>query len=85
MTIGNIELTPTFNTDTTEYSGNATNASDVITATPISIAANVDIVANGSMVENGQAIKWNQGTNEVSVVVSTGSAVKTYNITINKG
>ena len=84
LTIGEIELTPAFDTDTTEYTAEATNASDVITATPVSIAANVDIVANGAMVENGQAIKWNEGVNEITVVVSTGSAVKTYNITVNK-
>ena len=84
LTVGDIELDPAFESDTTSYTGDAVNVSDVITATPESTAANVDIVANGEVVKNGSSILWKEGQNDVAVVVSTGDTVKQYDLTINK-
>lgn len=84
LALGSLTLTPAFAADTTEYTATTTNATNTITATAADENASVAITANGSTIQSGGSITWTAGENTVEVVVTNGSASKTYTIIVTK-
>ena len=84
LTLGSVSLTPTFNSDVTDYTATTTSATNTVTATPHDPDAHVVITVNGDSVTSGTAVTWETGENDVEVVVTNGTARKTYRITVTK-
>ena len=83
LTIGSLTLVPQFAPGTTQYEVTTSNATNTVTATPVSGATAV-ITVNGTEVHSGSSVTWQEGTNTVSVAVTNGSAAKTYTVTVTK-
>lgn len=69
ITIGALSLTPTFDNGIYEYSVNTSNASNKVTVVPTNAASDVVITNNGNIVNNGTSASWQNGTNELVIVV----------------
>ena len=84
ITIGSLELSPSFATGTTTYTASASNASDTVSATGAD-GATVAITVNGTAHTGGTAATWVSGTNTVSITASkTGLTSTTYTVTVTK-
>lgn len=85
LTIGNLTLSPAFDSDVTAYTTTTSNATNTITATAADSKATVSIMLNGeTTVANGGTATWTEGDNEVTIAVSNGTARKTYTVTVSK-
>ena len=85
LAIGSVSLTPTFDTNTTEYTASTSNATNTITATAADNTAAIVVAVNGNSLTNGSAASWNNGENTVVITVTKGSSSKTYTVTVTKG
>ena len=81
LTVGSLTLSPTFAAGTYEYTTTTSNASDAVTATAPS-GATLAITVNGDSLTNGGSATWDDGDNEVFIVVSDTSGSNTYKITV---
>ena len=84
LTLGSLTLSPTFDADTTEYTTTTSNATNTVIATA-SEGATATITANGNTVQNGGSVSWNTGANTVVIMVTKGTASRTYTVTVTKG
>lgn len=86
LAIGSLTLSPTFAAETTTYTANTTNATNVINATPADASASIAILVNGTAQANGTAATWEAGSNTVSIAVTAedGTTTKTYTVTVTK-
>lgn len=84
LTIGALTLTPTFDSDTTEYTATTTNATNTVTATPEDDKATVTILNGEAAVTNGSAATWAEGANTLTVTVKNGTVQKVYTVTVTK-
>lgn len=84
LTLGSLALTPAFSPDVTAYTAETTNATNTVTATAKDGNATVAITVNGTAASNGAAATWEDGENKVVITVTSGSAVKTYTVTVTK-
>ena len=84
ITIGSLDLTPAFDADTTVYSAETENATNVVSATGAD-SATVTILVNGEAHTSGQSATWDAGTNTVTVIASkTGCTSTAYTVTVTK-
>ena len=81
LAVGSLTLSPTFAAGTYEYTTTTSNASDAVTATAPS-GATLAITVNGDSLTNGGSATWDDGDNEVFIVVSDTSGSNTYKITV---
>lgn len=91
LKLGALELSPSFDADTTSYTASTTNATNTIMAIPADAGATVAITNTHDSDEtdnydNGAAITWAEGSNTVKVTVTAadGSTNKEYTITVTK-
>lgn len=84
LTIGSLELTPTFAAGTTAYAATTTDSSATVTATPHAEGAGVVVVVNGSSIASGGTANWKTGANDVAVTVTNGGMSRTYHVSVNK-
>lgn len=84
LSIGVLELTPTFNPFIKSYAATTTNATDIITVSAKTETDTVTILNGGEPVTNGSEATWSTGTNNVTVTVTRGTTVYTYDITVTK-
>ena len=77
-------MSPTFSPEITEYTGETSNESDTITATPYKKGAAVKITVGENPVENGGSAAWEEGENTVKVAVSYGTTTREYTVTVTK-
>ena len=84
LTIGSLTLTPAFDAETTSYAAATTNATNTVTAAAEDAEATVAITVNGAAHTNGQAATWQAGENTVSILVTNGTATRTYTVTVTK-
>ena len=84
LTLGSLTLTPEFDASVTEYETTTSNATNTVTAAAADENASVVITANGSTVQSGSAVTWEDGENVVEIVVTNGTASKTYTVTVTK-
>lgn len=84
LTLGTLTLTPTFDSSVTEYATTTTNQGNKITAVAEDATAEIAITLNGDPAENESTLSWDEGENEVEIVVTWGSRSKTYSVTVTK-
>ena len=84
LTIGALTLTPEFSPNVTSYAASTTNATNTITATTSAAGATVAITVNDTPVQSGSAATWEAGENTVEIVVTNGTASKTYTVVVTK-
>lgn len=88
LTIGSLTLTPSFDSEVTEYSATTTNATNKVTATATDPADVISIKLNGESIENGASAEWDEGENELVITVTDTNAsparVGTYTVTVTK-
>lgn len=84
ISIGALDLNPAFNADTTAYTVETENATNVVSATA-DTGVDVMILVNGEAHTSGQSATWETGTNTVTVIASkTGSMSTAYTVTVVK-
>lgn len=84
LTIGNLELTPTFDPNVTTYTAATTAATNKITAEAEFTDAAIEIKNGSTIVANGASATWSAGENTVTVKVTNDSVDKTYTVTVTK-
>ena len=84
LSIGSLTLTPAFSADKTSYTVSTSNSTNAVSATASDEDAEVTILVNGSAHTSGQSATWETGANDVIVVVTCGSAMKTYRVVVTK-
>ena len=84
LSIGSLTLSPAFSPEKTAYTATTSNSTNVVSATAVAADAEVIILVNGSSHTSGQSATWDDGENTVIVVVTNGSATKTYRVTVTK-
>lgn len=84
LTIGSLELTPSFDPDVTEYTAATENATNKVTAVAADENAEISIVNGETVVENEGSATWEAGENTLTVTVTNGTAEKTYTVTVTK-
>ncbi len=89
LTLNNGTLSPTFDSNTTDYTSSVSNAISEITVTPTSADGNATITVNGVAVNSGETsgnIALNVGANTLTIIVTAEDAIttKTYTITITR-
>jgi hypothetical protein len=84
LSIGGIALDPAFNKSIHDYDLSTTDATNTITATPVSNEASIAIDVDGTSVDNGNAATWSSGENIVTVTVTLGGLTETYTVTVTK-
>lgn len=84
LTIGSINLSPTFDADVTEYTAATTNATNTITATLNDDTADAVITVNGDSLTNGGSASWETGENTVNITVTKGTSSKKYTVIVTK-
>lgn len=78
------DLTPTFSADVTAYAATTTDDAGTVSATPNDQAATVVITVNGNSIANGGEATWASGENVVQVIVTNGTATRTYVVVVTK-
>lgn len=84
LTVGALTLTPTFNSNTTEYTVTTSAATNKITATPEDEDATVVIKNGTTTVQNEGSATWSAGENTVTVTVTNGESEKVYTVVVTK-
>lgn len=84
LTVGALSLSPAFDAEKLSYKVTATGTSDAVTASPTQPRAAVTITYKNKNYPNGAVIKWETGSNAVTVEVKQGLSVRTYTITVTK-
>ena len=84
LTIGNLALTPTFDSAVTAYTVTTSNNQNKITATATDEDATIAIKVGDTTIENETAPTWDAGENVVTVTVTNGSESTTYTVTVTK-
>ena len=77
-------LTPTFDSDVTEYEVATTAATNKITATPEDENATVEILVGETEIDSGDSATWSAGENTVTITVTNGDVEKVYTVTVTK-
>lgn len=84
LTIGALTLTPTFDSDVTEYEVATTAATNKVTATPEDENATVEILVGETEIDSGDSATWSEGENTVTITVTNGETEKVYTVTVTK-
>jgi len=84
LALSTLTLTPTFSPFVKSYTAATTNATDTITAVAKTSTDTVAILNDKTPVVSGEAATWVTGTNDVTVSVTRGTTVYTYDITVTK-
>ncbi len=84
LSIGSLDLSPSFESGITEYTVTTSNATNVVTATG-EADTTVTITVNGVAHTSGQAATWETGQNNVVVTVSqAGQSSTAYTVVVTK-
>lgn len=75
-------LTPTFASDTLEYTATTTNATNKVTATPTDDTAEVEILLGETEIENGSSATWAEGENVITITVTGTTDSTIYTVTV---
>lgn len=81
--ISGLTLSPAFDADVTAYTATM-SAAAAVTATPANAAAKVALNYNGKNVTNGANVTPATGTNDLTITVTNGNAVKVYTVAVTK-
>lgn len=84
LTIGELELTPAFDSAATAYTATTANAADAITVVTASADASAAILNGETAVTSGANATWADGENTVTVTVVCGPFKRVYTIKVTK-
>jgi hypothetical protein len=84
LTIGELELTPAFDSAATAYTATTANAADAITVVTSSADATATILNGETAVTSGANATWADGKNTVTVTVICGPFKRVYTIEVTK-
>jgi hypothetical protein len=90
LTIGALELSPEFDSETLAYTVTTTDATNKVTATTDDPSAVIEIVLTNSeeeegvTVANGTAATWASGENVLTITVTDGASETIYVVTVTK-
>ena len=84
LTIGELELTPAFDSAATAYTATTANAADAITVVTASADASAAILNGEAAVTSGANATWADGENTVTVTVVCGPFKRVYTIKVTK-
>lgn len=84
LTIGNLSLTPAFDSDVTSYTVTTSNNQNKVTATATDANATIEIKVGDTTIENESAPTWDSGENILTVTVTNGGESTTYTVTVTK-
>lgn len=84
LTIGNLTLTPTFDSDVTSYTVTTSNNQNKVTAVATDENATIVIKVGDTEIENESAPTWDAGENILTVTVTNGGESTTYTVTVTK-
>lgn len=84
ITIGDLELSPEFDPETTSYTATTANDSDKISAKTLYTDAEVAITNGSTKVKNGGNATWSAGTNTLTFAVANDDVTKEYTVTVTK-
>lgn len=84
LTIGALNLTPTFDPDVTEYAVTTSNSTNKVTATCDDEDASITILVGETPLENGSSATWASGENTLTITVAKGEAETVYTVTVTK-
>lgn len=81
LSVGALTLSPTFASDTYEYTATSTSDSATVTVTAPS-GATVNITCNGDSLSNGGTATFEDGSNNIVVIVGNSKGSNTYRVTV---
>lgn len=81
LSVGALTLSPTFAAGTYEYTATAASSTAAISATAPS-GATVNITCNGDSVSNGGTATFEDGSNNIVVIVGNSTGSNTYRVTV---
>lgn len=86
LAVGNMALSPSFDSNVLSYSATATAATAAVTATPEIAGAQVAISYNGANVKNGGTVTWlaDGKAHPLTVTVKNGNEVMVYTVNVTK-
>lgn len=86
LKLGSLTLSPVFDAETTTYTADTTNATNMLNAVPADAGATIVCLLGSTVVENGSQLTWETGANVVKVIVTAadGTTTKTYQVTVTK-
>lgn len=90
LTIGDLTLSPAFDSKTLEYTATTTNATNKVTAKTDDPSAVIAIVltnseeTEGVTVTNGASATWASGENVLTITVTDGASETVYVVTVTK-
>lgn len=84
LTIGTLPLVPSFSAGEFNYTLATTNASDRVTAAPVTAGATIVIDNGGTTVTNGNTASWSTGQNTLTITCTDNTDVKTYTVIVTK-
>lgn len=81
LSVGALTLTPTFAADKYEYYATSATATAAVTATSAS-DNNLVITANGNSISSGDTVTFEEGDNDITIVVSNTKGINTYRVVV---
>lgn len=85
LTISNATLSPTFNSNVTEYTATTSSTTGTVTATATDTTnGRKVIVVNGDSIASGGSASWKSGKNTVLVTVTNNGESTTYKVEVTK-
>ncbi len=82
--VGTLSLSPAFDPNTLAYTASTTNATNKVTAAPVSQKARITILNGDAPVQNGGTATWTDGENVLKVTVENGTTRRVYTVTVSK-
>ena len=82
--VGTLSLSPAFDPNTLAYTASTTNATNKVTAAPVSQKARITILNGDAPVQNGGTATWTDGENVLKVTVENGTTRRVYTVTVAK-
>lgn len=82
--VGTLSLSPAFDPNTLAYTTSSTNATNKVTAAPVSQKARITILNGDAPVQNGGTATWTDGENVLKVTVENGTTRRVYTVTVAK-
>ena len=84
LVVGTLTLNPAFDPNTLAYTASTTNATNKVTAVPVSEKAQITILNREAPVQNGGTATWTDGENVLKVTVENGTTKRVYTVTVTK-
>lgn len=84
LTIGELDLSPSFTDSQYGYTASTNNLSDIVTAEAEATTATVAITLDGGVITSGEAATWGTGQNVLIITVTNGTNISTYTVIVTK-